>query len=461
MDYQDRVVNFKLMLNYILKYWKGLILVMVVSALAGVGIGYIKYKSKLQSSQTSQKEPALLKKEMSELYKSLSEDEQDRVDYLIELNDKLTEIENYFRSDILMKADPYKVPTIYSHYGLTLDKNAYESDLEKISITNQLRKAYDNYINNGKLASDLMKVYADMDLEEGSLNELFESEYDSDALGDTSFMVIIKNLEEVPDLDENINKLLVEYSQELEQKIAVHEISLIDSSRTVLRDVDLADLQEKTRARYDNTKNSIRLAKTNNEISGDALSYYEYMIDEDGYHLKAAVSNTGAVSKKKIIIKYAILVMVAGTICGLLALALYYLLFVFSKYIVSKDDYPIFNLKYIGDLSNDYQMSIIVSKVSKYCSNNNINRIAIVSTVLSKVSDDGLNRLKSELNQKGIEVVVINEENMDSDHIDQLLEMNDCLLLEKLNSTKIDSLDKLVKLCNDSGINIAGVVNAV
>ncbi len=459
MDYFDREVNILLMLKYLFKQWKLILLAIVLSALIGLGFGYYKYKSTLKAAQGHS---GVSDAAVEDLYNSLSEDEQGRVDYIVKLNSKLNEMEDYIHNGSMMKLNPYRIPSDYSFYDVVLEQGAFKSDLEKISYTNQLRDAYENYIKNGKLVSDLLEIYPDKTAEEDMFIEMVDLIFNPEPVGNASFYVEVKEMEDFPDLDKNVNQLLQNYSKELNQKIVEHNLALVTTSKKMVMSEDILDLQEKIRSRYDNTRNAIRLMKTNGELTEDVIRCYENMIGEDGYHLTTETKIEDTSSRIKFILKYALVVLAGGLVLVIALLCFYYLVFVFGKHIISTDDYAFLKLNYLGDMTDEIQLAGIVSKIQKYCHRNSIDSVTLVSTDMSMISNDLLAELMHELKKRNIEATLFNEktkEGKNDSYIDQLLSMDNCLFVEKVDSTEIDKLYGIVKLCNDNEIGIAGVVN--
>ena len=458
MDYFDREVDLILMLKYLLKKWMYILLAMALCAVAGVGFGYYKY----QSALNAQTNPYGSDEEMKELYNSLSKDDQERVDYIVKLNEKMTEMENYIHNGILMKVDPYHIPTVYSYYDLAVDPGTYNSDLERISLVNQLRDAYENYIKNGGIVTELAKYYPEDTIEAEHFNEMVDLTFNPEPLGNSSFAISVKQMEDLPDFDENVNRLLQEYSEELNQKVAKHQLTPVSKSNKILRSEPIMDFQERIRSRYDNTRNTIRLMNVNGELSDDVIKCYEFKIGETGYHLKTEEELADTSSKIKFILKYALVVIFGGIVLVIALLCLYYLVFIFGKYIISTDDYAFLNLNYLGDMADEVQFAGVVSKIKKYCQNKGISSITLLSTDLPSVSNDMLAKLRNELKKRDINGELFNEKSLkgaNGSYIDQLLSMKHCLFIEKVNSTKIDKLYEIVKLCNENEIGIVGVVN--
>ena len=456
IDMEDREIDMSLLLKYLLKRWKYIGLVTILCALIGLGIGYKKYKS-YKPADTYESGSVEYKAQMDKLYDSLSQDDRNRVDYAVQLNQKLIEIKKYMDTSYLMNADAYNCSEYHYEYNLIIDQNAYNSDFEKEGLSNQLRSAYANFVDSGELASELTKIYADSGLKESFFEELVSFSYNSTAWGDTSFSVMIKKVEDFKDLDQQVSQLVEAYTEKLNKKIANHKIEILETSVYKSKIDLIMDLQEKVRARYDNTRNAIRLLKQNNELSEDAIKCYESKIGEDGYHL--AASTKGSSSDKKKIIKYTIFLMGIGFLMACGITILFYCFFIFDKYVVSKDDYSFLNLKKIGDLEDDYQTHIVVSTICKYSRDHNINKFVLISTDFSNIPRTTLNALQEELKKHNLEVVMVNGADMNIADLDQLILLNYCIFIERINATKIEDLFKLVNLCNDIEINIVGVVN--
>ena len=452
---EDREVNVLSLFRFIISRWMFILIIAIISAVLGLGFGYKKYKA----GAANEEKKVLSESEINDLYQSLTPDEQDRVDYIVFLNEKLKDMKLYMDNNPIMKLNPYNVPVTYYQYNIVPNDNSYTDELEKIQITNNLRSAYNHFIQNGELAHQLVELYPKGSLTEDVLNEMIDLSYDSQLFGSSVMTVSIRLFQKVPDLETNVHQLISNYSNELSKTMAGHKIDVLSVVTSKVRSDYVSELQEKIRARYDNTRNSIRLMKFNSELSDKAIKYYESRIEEDGYHLNAESNTYGASASKKTILKYGVLLTGAGLLLICLILGVYYLLFVYGRFVVSKEDFECFRLKYLGDLTVKNQLNSIILKICGYCSRNEIDRIAMISTDLSMISKESLDELKQRLQEKNIDVSVVGPEDVNNNtYMEHLLTVCHCLLIEKINKTKINSLKEMVDNCFENEVDIIGVL---
>ncbi len=448
----DREVNIILLLKYIFDHWKQICLVMVLCAVIGAGLGFVKHK--LSVKKEDQK---MSSEELSTLYDSLSVDEQDRLDYMLSLNQKLIEMKDYMENNPIMKTKAYEVPMDFVEYSVTPDEDTYKTDLEKLTITNRLISAYRGFCLDGRLVEEIKKTDSVKKINEAYLYDLIDVGYDSNVIGNDIFTVTLKEVDDFIN-GEQVKQLIRDYEKEVEKTVGKHKLNIVYTSRKTVKSDYFADYQEKVRARYDATRNSIRLMKLNGELSDAVVKCYENMIGEDGYHFTFTEASAGRSGSLKTMLKMMILLMAAGAFLACTGLCIYYLLFVFGRYLVSTEDFACFNLKYIGDLKNKSQFNKAVSKIYAHCSKHDITEIALVSSDASMIDRKDLDALTDALAKKGINAVMVDDYGNMTD-IDKLLSVGRCLFVEKVNSSQVKRLQELVDYVSDSEIDVLGVVN--
>ena len=452
----DRSINVYFVFRYMIKHWLVMLICGIVLALAAGGLYFFLQKSGSQSDTLN------VENDPEVLYNQLTKDEIERVNYALFLNSKLNEIQQYLDSSVLFKKNAYDINKFNIQYQIRLNDAQKFTPEERTELYCKLLVSYGNYFNSGSAAMELIdRYYKNDEITQTQLDDMIDLGYDSQTVGSGTFVINVIEPSSVKNILENLQILMDECNKKFSEKIIKHSLVVINSSNSNNRNDGIADLQERVRARYDATKNSIRMMKVNGELSDNAMSYYDEIVGEKGYHFDSGynLEETSSGFSKREALKYALSGGFIGVFLSGVFLILYYLLFVFGKYVVSPDDFTRnMHIKYMGNLDNRNLVKLIASKIKGYCDDHDINRIALISSEDKLIQDDAVRYLTNNLESKGVEAVTLKDVNSDSRDLDALLEIRHCLVIERVNYSYYGQVYDLVAMMKDNDINIIGAV---
>ena len=451
----DRTINVYTMFKYLIKHWLVMLLCGIVLALAAGGLYVFLQKSGSgPNTLTVENDPEVL-------YNQLTKDEIERVNYALFLNSKLNEIQKYLDSSVLFKKDAYDINKFNIQYQISLNDAQKYTPEERSEFYNKLLVAYANYFNSGSAAKELVsRYYKNDDVTQTQLDDMIDLGFDSQMEGSGTFSVGVIEPSSVDHLLENLQTLMNECNKTFGEKIIKHGLVVINSANSNNRNDGIADLQERIRARYDATRNSIRMLKVNGELSENAMAYYDAVVGEEGYHFDSeyTLEEDSSFSKKDAL-KYAVSGGFIGVFLSGAFLILYYVLFVFSKYVVSPDDFTKnMGVRYLGDLNGRNSIKLIASKIKGFCDEHGISRIALVSSDDELIQEGAVKSLVRSLENKGVQGLVLGDVNTDSNSLDHLFELRYCLVFERVDYSYYGQVYDLVAMMKDNDINIIGAV---
>lgn len=455
----DRVINLKKVIGYLWKHFVPIIVITICGALGLGGLYYIKNKDTQNASLNTNID-------LEEMYKSFSEEEKVNVSYAIYSYERLVDIENYISNCILMEVDPYNACRVSNQYSIELEGASGLDSEEKLTQKNNLLMMYSHYVNYGGLANDILEAgNLNFDISQEDIMEVIFMNYDSNLENSSSFIVGSYLGDIAPEFNEEILRCMESYSEEISKKVK-HKITLNNTIEAHQR----FDWIYNTQRTMYSERNSIvdRLNGALAELSGNTLTYYNEYI-----RLYESSSNTPSIEVENVpqqqanntismksLLKYCILGCAVGFIgvCGLLVL-----MFMFSKNIVSEDDYvATMGMKYIrkvklSDLEED--LAFAVAKINLICSKNNITKLAMLSSDYEKVANSIKDEMAKLLKKQNIDLIFVKDVMKDCDAMKKLFEIENCIVVEEIGVSRYNSVYDMVELCDENNINIIGVLD--
>ncbi|MCM1232523.1 MAG: hypothetical protein NC489_20560 [Ruminococcus flavefaciens] len=235
----EREINIFDLLDKILHAWRGGVVIAIVFAVLLSAVQYVKadkaYKIALNTTEEEAQE--FLRSE-------LTTDEKQRIAYAkksqVQIQSQMETKRQYSENSILMNIDPYQKPVVSLQYYIDTHRVVnYTKDIEA-DYTYELLGAYEAYVNEGSIASNVRKN-VNWKLEDEYIEELVEADQHSNGI--LTVNVTGKDKKFAESLAEQVNIELVNYQTELKEKIGSHDFTLISQQFSYVSDSDLADQQ--------------------------------------------------------------------------------------------------------------------------------------------------------------------------------------------------------------------------
>lgn len=447
----DRVIKVKQVFQYIRKY----IVVVIICAICGVvglaGLCYLKNKRAIKS------EVAQTPVKLEALYEDFSDSERADISYALYSYERVASMEQYMRESVYMQIDPYHVNQSTYQVQIKLESEP-ETVEERTELQNQILAAYSYYIRNGGLAT---AIVSDSKIKNkytaSEIKELIDVSYDSALSTNVGFCMYVYGTDLIPDIDELAYEALIAYTDTV-KNVAKHKLVLINKASAVVRSDSIYNNQ-----RYVYTErvtSNERLKNAISLLSGDTLTYYNESVKEDSKTKEELVTESQTSVDRKKLVKYGI---VGGMLGVAGALVLLMFCFMYSKYIVADTDYTLtMGIKLLGHISEadlKKQIGFVIAKILAVCKKKQITKVALISSDMSKISEDVQVHLTKILEKQGVELIVIPDVATDSNSMAELFAMGNAIMIEKTGVSLYQSVYDMKDLCMENEVSLLGVVD--
>ena len=452
---KDRKLNVTLLLKYVISHWY--IVLVCVGLCAGLLVGqYIKTVKTQNAVQEAKQDESL-----NEMYEDLSGDEKNRVAYTMFLNDRLLELNDYIKTSPVLNKSAYDIDARYVQYVIEPD----HQQNDKVTLENRLLQLYTNYYYNKGIAKEIYSnLPKDKGYTVGMIADMIYVKYDTQLDGSGVFNVIIVDEKSIKDFDKYYDEALKTFYDKVNKTVAPHKLITVSDENAKGRVDLLADLQDKIKSRYDALRTNLRTIKINNEMTDNAVDYYDKAIKDEGYHFNStigALTGKTEVMSKKSVLKRAIVGFGGGLIVAGALLVLYYIFFVFNKVIISGEDASnVANVRSFGEIKrSDPMIHLLIPQIQMACQEKKIKDLAVLSSDFKNIDEEIKSSLSELMAARNIHLEVINDILHDSADMDRLFEIGNAVLLEKVGRSSVRKTVQITEFCKNNGIGILGVIS--
>ncbi len=439
---------------YVLKFWKWMILFLVIGGLLG---GVYTYMTPAKKAAVSVKE-------------LLSKDEISKVDALYGGYDKYLEAKDLlekYSAGYLSKIDATKVATKEMNFYLEVLNE--EGELLQMDSANVL-SAYQILLKSGATAEKIAEGVSGITSDD--VNYLY-----SVANSGYILSIVVKAADEsdLTKMSETVVEQLAEATETFKGTIKEHKLIPLREETYITTDASILDLQAKA------TSAAITTIEDYDEqmalLSDEQLKYYDSLVNQTEY--KETVEVTEPTPKRQIDKKKTLLAAVAGL---LLVVIVAIVRFICTKKIISvtslKKDYGfgfcsvLFSKKrkFVLDRlieknlcaaekkSNEEIVSYVSARVTDYCKKNNLNSVSLVSSALNETTYHyAINELQKNLMDQGIACQCIGNIINDKESFGKL-EKSAVLLLETFGVSSFEDIEQERAICDNRENPIMGMV---
>lgn len=453
---------------YLLRRW---LLIAVSMIVFGALVGGLKYyidKNQYNKQKNSPAEEIVL-----------SDAEVEEVNHAAMYKKQIDELNEYLKSSVYINLDYHNVNTTKLTYIVELDTDeelAYEEELTQLG---SICEMYNIYVGGDTILNDINaeELYG---LENRYIDEMITiEEYSADEYVD-KIMVYIINNEQIEGITEEIKASLEAYCSELNKDGMKHELRLIEEINYTA--IDNKVLSASQALQSDIYTTNTRYQKAVEDLNDNQELLYNKIIAGEDVELSELFSaENKSVEKPGIDIVFIIAGMLVGLViaCGLLILK-----YSLSDKVLSDKDFEgLFELKYLGLLFDDKyaelrkksvinrweygdlleseykeKLNFVALKLKLMCDKKGINKVALISSDYSNLSDEIVEDLCQRIKTEDIELVKVGNVLTDSKEMRKLFDAGACIFAEATNKTKIKKMNQLVELCYENNIEKLGVV---
>lgn len=468
---ENKEINLKELLFFILKKWRAIIIFALVCALISGSYSLYKSKKNIEAGET-----AGLSKDLS----YLGIEEKEKVNEVIKLYETLRKKENYLSESEIMKIDPYNVNTVILQYYVAPTFNLDSQQDNVKDYSQSLLMSYVNYIKYGLIWENIEQKN-DFNIQKNYLKEIISVEINdtNPSENNSGYMFVVQivnsDAEKCLEIANLVQEEIEDYKEKINEMIYNHDLVLINKNQTTKIELSLA-------SNINNIENQILVL--NNEITSDLNMMSEAQVKAVNEYLQRTEDDVQNQPQVPVISKRYIIV---GLGMGIVIIGIFYTLqFVLSAFVKEERDFDrYFNIRILGVIVEEQKkkklfssiddfierkkssyskiinyednISLCIIKLLFICQSNDISQLIITGTSLKNISEDILNKIKDKLKQNNIDICMYDNLG-DVGQIENILKHRNVLLIEKMGEVKYVDIEQELTLFEECQINVRGII---
>jgi hypothetical protein len=465
---QTREINIKRMIWWIAKKWRTLLVVAIMGSVIATIWKYhaddLAAEAALQVIANAQENAAKTEEELRE---GLTDAQILGVENTIDYCKHVEESKEYIENSVLMQLNPYAENVTYLYY----DISGFPSEVETEKIV--------QYVNSSKFAESIKEMLG-CETETRYLAELIQAEENAD---EVIVQVIGADEGQCQELVEAICELLEAYNSEL-------PLGLMNRSDEIRVDADLITMKNDILYQYAQTTS----VYNNNYgvLTNEQLLLYNFLLEKDDESINGTTKNDAMesentftkapvyINRKMIVLGFAAGLVVGIVLCGVA--------YTFSTGIHGEEEIKkLFEITSFGNanisslkkkrwfavvdtmvdrfgyrqskrLNYDQQVKWICSNLMLTCQKQGVTRLYLSGSEMEKIPDAFIEKLKSLLAEKHIELVSGESIAYNADSLLDLSEIGAGVFVEMDEVSKCEEIAKELNLCAQNQIDTLGLV---
>lgn len=436
--YKEKVenngINIWRLLEFLLFKWKIVAGISAILFIAGVSVLLSTYKkndTKVQSVEMEQ----------------LTENQQYKVNSILNAYEELHEMEDYKNNSAYMNLNAYECNSTVLQYLITDP----EPDKDSFGV-------YKAFARDGKLKERITSEFGNEVVMPSDLLIISEYTRSNTLMPDTKNDILsVKIVTSDADLNERITNTVKEafdeYHQYILPKIGEHKISLLDENSYVGADKTVEEVQKSFEIEFDRKKAQI------NNLESQLEGEEKEVLDRER-------GNTDNVTKdeqekrpfpwKWVCVILALCIMVSTVI-----VSCYYILN--GKIKSSEEMVSLFGIPYIGELliqTDNVKNELLESRIELLCREIGKNCICLllVGSRLCNI-ESCMDLMKANLAEKDINIIVGTNIDENPNDLKEAQKCGNIVLVFGINKTSYNSIDRFLQQCDTFGINVAGAID--
>ncbi len=443
----NRIVLASDVIKHIRKHWKRALIIALVITVLYAAYTYIDDVRKVKAQAAAD--------EVAKQYniEDFTEEELTDVQNAIDAYNLLQNTQVYHDNSFIIKADPYAVKRVVINFRVEIDSSELPADLvgQEANLAGAIRNEYVAYINKFDLGTDVAEK---LKIDPQYITELISVENE----GNIGFNIYLNAYDLVPDFEDSVKICLNKYAKELEENYYAHSLMVNEEYEATIRIDDYYSRQINSINQINSCTNN--LANFIKKMSVEQVAYYNaetgneavYYDQETGEEIERYESaGMSGLLKKDII----------GIIIGVIAAVLIELfIYMYSKKVVTESDFTIaMGMVLLGDNTSEDNKNVVISKIRNICKQNDIKKLALISTEEDILKTDLVDSIKETLNNNEISVSVSSDILKNADKIDEVLDASAVVLIEGVGKSVLNKVNEEAEFIEDYKLNLLGVVN--
>lgn len=473
MNYStEKEINLKELMWKILNGWRFLVISAVVFAILFGGYSYLKSWKNVKSLG----EQSFISVEDQK--KNLPKDEQEALTQLQVLQSQIEEKKEYQEKSILMNLDAkhQDIRTLEFYVNTHYVAN-YTKDMKR-DYTTELLDAYGAYITSNGILEDI-KGELKWKEKDSYIGELIsEKGAKSEAGSKSTFTVTItgKDAEKAAELSDAVQKAIEEYRSTLEDKIGTHDLVLVDSYDSVIVNQDLMAKKTEQDNLLNNLQNQITALKsTFSDEQLQILNGSDEEEDEESTQIQPGASISA---------KYILLGVIVGVILSAFWTVLCYIL---NKNIkTSEECQDLYGVRILGNItpqkekkdrafmavdrwlekkqgkevwSWEEESELILTNLTVTAKKEGLTQILFTTSLhLQEEEKERIYYFIDKLEKSGVKAVFAENMIRNARTFEQMSEMENVVLIEKVGATPYQIIEKQLLLCSEQAANVLGMI---
>lgn len=488
---KERIIKLSDLFWRIIFGWRCLFVSAVVFAIGVSGIKYVNDCRQNEAAKQVNSEVGI-----EHIEKQLTEEEADVLQDANELRTHISGLEEYREKSILMNLEGYAENVVAMQYYVDTNYSFHINETITSNNTENIVAAYVSYIENNGIYNELEKQLQ-WDTETCYISELISTDKNENVFGtgrnvNTSnidestnfssgkgtFTICIKGEtpEKADELATVVNNLVMQYQENLVEKIGEHKLVMIDRSSSVTVDTKLAEEQAKLRDSIKKQKQELKLLVE--DFSANQLAVWNGTDEMEG---EAAAPETVETKKPAISVKYLVL----GAFAGLLLSCMWIVCrFIWNNQLQSVEELQqMYGLRGFGNLpemkkrknifsavdewlqrlrdkeqwTEDERKELVATNIKVICRKEQVQKIFLTSSVhMTEADKTEILQLMEELKKHQIEAEYGECIMSNAASMERMSEIGQVVFVEKSRVSRYQTIENQIGLCCDSGINILG-----
>lgn len=469
---QERIISIADLIEEVLK--KIWIVIIVAVLAAGIAGGY-KYGN----------DKKLAKESNSSVASVLTKSEKEEVNEALTVYDNYKEQKQYLKDSVLMQVDAFNESNVILQYYIN------ERATGDASKGKELVDSYQNYINNGGLAADLVNSGVDMEIKyvgelltgisnfDDSVNISTTNTYLDEKSNVFSVKVIQVDENSCNELADKVVECLNNYQASLSETLENHALVLTNRSYTEVVDKTLWTYKT-DRVKSAGTINDSYKSLTNN-MTAEQKAILEKYENGEKVSTKSETTEEAAPVEVHISKKTMVLGGVIGLVIAAVFIALRYMLrgslnkandlqYLYNVRVLSEIEgkhrnnvlvrlwHRILGITRTGILSKEAGVTFSAKKICDALEKSAEKTVLLLCENLNHTDMEWISKLQNVLNGKNVEVKVMSQRSSEVELYDCLDTCKNVVMVEKIEASRYEEIADMLQCCMEQDAKVIGAV---
>ena len=478
----EREVSVRELMWKVIFGWRRMLICAVIFAVLVTALQYVRGQKKYNAAlKEYQEQLAVFESEEGEQEQALdmsafTGDELQQINDAKSLQGMLDRSRSYMQNSILMNTNAYKEKVLVLEYYVDSKYTVNYLEENELDYTNDVVRAYTNYVQNGELAEQIRNVWG-LDYELRYIKELISIEQN-----DKSFTIEIIYTDEAQaeDIADVTKEALEEQTTRIAEQIGAHSLELISDNVTVKADNALANQQQTYQNMINNYRNQLNALKNSMTDEQKKMLGIVAVSEESNEENEIEVVEPVEPVKPGFNVEYLLLGLMAGiflaavwSACEMLfasrlqnaeELSDVYKLRVFGVMPLEKKLDPIDSWilkmrdRHKKQMMPEEWMNVISANIELACKDGNVDKVYLTGSEWEKLEPGIVEQLMMKLKEAGVTVSGGGNICYDMASLRTAHETGTVILFEQEDISIYKEVEKEIKLLAEQKVNVLGCI---